>query len=187
LQGRSVLTTAALIAAGSSLPKLLVYDFRQDDPKKCTSARLRKFRLVQSISSLKRIPSSAIVLNPTSSRTLSHQDRELVQREGLVALDCSWNLSEGVFDRNIPGINRRLPLLLAGNPTNYGIAGRLSTAEALAAALILTGFRQPAEVILSLFKWGETFLSLNHDPLEKYAIANSPELSALEEEFFGLR
>lgn len=187
LQRESVLPIIDRMVAGSSFPKLLVYDFRQDDPKKCTSARLRKFRLVRSLASLKRIPSSAIVLNPTSSLTLSHEDRELIQREGLVALDCSWNMSEDVFDRNIPGINRRLPILLAGNPTNYGIAGRLSTAEALAAGLILTGFRQPAEVILSLFKWGETFLSLNQDPLEKYAAANSPELSALEDEFFGLR
>jgi len=96
-------------------------------------------------------------------------------------------LSEGVFDRNIPGNNRRLPILLAGNPTNYGIAGRLSTAEAIAAALILTGFRKPAEVILSLFRWGETFLSLNQDPLESYAAARSSELSSLEEEFFGSR
>jgi pre-rRNA-processing protein TSR3 len=134
---------------------------------------------------MRRIPSSAIVLNPTSSKTLSLEDRELIQRNGLVALDCSWNLSGGIFDRNIPGNNRRLPLLLAGNPTNYGIAGRLSTAEALAAALILTGFRQPAGVILSLFKWGETFLSLNHDPLESYAAAKSSEVSILEKEFFG--
>jgi pre-rRNA-processing protein TSR3 len=126
-----------------------------------------------------------MVLNPTSSKTLSQEDRESSQRGGLVALDCSWNLSEGVFDRNIPGNNRRLPTLLAGNPTNYGIAGRLSTAEALAAALILTGFPRSAGAILSLFKWGETFLSLNHDPLEKYAAAKFSELSQLEEEFFG--
>jgi pre-rRNA-processing protein TSR3 len=136
---------------------------------------------------MRRIPSSAIVLNPISSKTLSLEDRELILRSGLVALDCSWNLSEGVFDRNIPGNNRRLPILLAGNPTNYGIPGRLSTAEALAAALILTGFPKRAKVILSLFKWGETFLSLNHDPLEKYAAAKSSELSFLEEEFFGSR
>ncbi len=165
----------------------MVYDFRQDDPKKCTSARLRKSRLVQSLSNLRRIPSSAIVLNPTSSKTLSLEDRELIHRNGLVALDCSWNLSEYVFDRNIPGNNRRLPILLAGNPTNYGIPGRLSTAEALAAALILTGFRKQAEMILSVFKWGGTFLSLNHDPLESYAGARSSEISFLEEQFFGSR
>src|SRR5712692_3798305 len=173
------------IATRSSAPRLMVYEFRQDDPKKCTSARLRKFQLAQSLTSMGRIPSSAIVLNPTSSKTFSREDQESIQHGGLVALDCSWNLSEVVFDRNIPGNNRRLPILLAGNPTNYGIAGRLSTAEALAAALILTGFREPAGAILSLFKWGETFLSLNQDPLEKYAAAKSSELSQLEEEFFG--
>jgi len=175
------------MATASSFPKLLVYEFRQDDPKKCTSARLKKSRLVQSLPNMRRIPSSAIVLNPTSSKTLSREDRELIQHNGLVALDCSWNLSESVFDRNIPGDNRRLPILLAGNPTSYGIAGRLSTAEALAAALILTGFQQPAQVILSLFRWGETFLSLNQAPLESYAAAKSSEISLLEEEFFGLR
>ena len=186
LHGESVVPSTARTVAGS-FPRLLVYEFRQDDPKKCTSARLRKSRLVQSLPNMRRIPSSAVVLNPSSSKTLSREDRELILRNGLVALDCSWNLSEGVFDRNIPGNNRRLPILLAGNPTNYGIAGRLSTAEAIAAALILTGFRKPAEVILSLFRWGETFLSLNQDPLESYAAARSSELSFLEEEFFGSR
>jgi pre-rRNA-processing protein TSR3 len=185
LHVESALPGIARTTAESNVPKLMVFEFRQDDPKKCTSARLRKFCLVQTLPSLKRIHSSAIVLNPTASKTLSREDRELAQHYGLVALDCSWNLSEGVFNRDIPGNNRRLPVLLAGNPTNYGIAGRLSTAEALAAALILTGFWQQARVILSMFGWGETFLSLNHDPLEKYAAAKSSELSAFEDEFFG--
>jgi pre-rRNA-processing protein TSR3 len=187
LQKEFVLPNVARVTTESSFPKLLVYDFHQDDPKKCTSARLRKARLVQNLPNMRRIPSSAIVLNPTSSKTLSLEDKELIQRNGLVALDCSWNLSEAVFGRNIPGNNRRLPILLAGNPTNYGLPGRLSTAEALASALILTGFRKPADQILSLFKWGETFLSLNHDPLESYTSAKSSEISFLEEEFFGSR
>ena len=187
MRGDSIKSDVGVVTLVPSAPKLMVYEFRQDDPKKCTSARLRKFRLVRSLGSPKRIPSSAVVLNPTSSVTLSRQDRELVQQEGLVAIDCSWNLSEDIFERDIPGINRRLPVLLAGNPTNYGIARRLSTAEALAAALIITGFQQPAKAVLSLFKWGETFLSLNRDPLEKYAAAHSPELSHLEQEFFGSR
>ena len=127
MHGESVAPSTARIVARSTLPRLLVYEFRQDDPKKCTSARLRKSRLVQSLPNMRRIPSSAIVLNPTSSKTLSLEDRELILRSGLVGLDCSWNLSEGVFDRNIPGNNRRLPILLAGNPTNYGIPGRLGT------------------------------------------------------------
>jgi len=170
--------------ARSLLPRIMVYEYRQDDPKKCTSARMRKFKLVQNLHSLKQIPPKAIVLNPTSPKTLSHEDRKLVETNGLVGLDCSWNLSDEIFDRNIPGENRRLPVLLAGNPTNYGIAARLSTAEALAAALVITGYTEHATEILSLFKWGKTFLSLNKEPIEKYASAEPSKISLIEDEYF---
>ena len=166
-------------------PRLMVYEFGQDDPKKCTSARLRKFQLARNLRSLRQVPPRAIVLNPTSSKTLSREDRATILYHGLVGLDCSWNRSDQVFDRNIPGENRRLPLLLAGNPTNYGIAGRLSTAEAQAAALILTGFQEEGEKIMSLFKWGPTFLSLNREPLEKYSMAQPSGLFAIEREYFS--
>jgi pre-rRNA-processing protein TSR3 len=169
----------------SRSPRLMIYDYRQDDPRKCTSARLRKFQLVHHLRSLGQISHRSIVLNPISSRTLSHDDRKAIREHGLVGLDCSWNLSDQIFDRNIPGENRRLPLLLAGNPTSYGIAGRLSTAEALAAALFLTGFRESGEKILSLFKWGPTFLSLNREPLKKYSMARSSDLSLIEREYFS--
>ncbi|HZY47311.1 MAG TPA: DUF367 family protein [Candidatus Bathyarchaeia archaeon] len=162
----------------------MVYEYRQDDPRKCTSARLRRFRLARNLRSLKQIPSHAIVLNPTSGKTLTSEDRELIQHYGLVGLDCSWNRSENILHRNIPGENRRLPTLLAGNPTSYGIPGRLSTVEAIAAALVITGYRTHAREILSLFKWGETFLSLNEEPLERYAKAKPSELSLLEGEYF---
>lgn len=181
-QSRSVFSSQV---SRSISPRVMVYEYRQDDPRKCTSARLRKFGLARNLSSMSHIPSRSIVLNPTSSKTLSIEDRNLVQKQGLVGLDCSWNLSDGIFDRNFPGENRRLPLLLAGNPTSYGIAGRLSTAEALAAALILTGYQEQGEKILSLFKWGATFLSLNHEPLEKYSSAQPSDLSLIEREYFS--
>jgi pre-rRNA-processing protein TSR3 len=165
-------------------PRILIYDFRQDDPKKCTSAKLQKFHLASELHSLKQIPRSAIVLNPSSNKTLSVQDRELVQRYGLVGLDCSWNLSEDIFEKNIGGENRRLPLLLAGNPTNYSSRGKLSTAEALAAALIITGFDREAEQILEIFSWGHTFLSLNKEPLSDYAQASPDQMAQKEREYF---
>ena len=163
----------------------MIYEYRQDDPRKCTSARLRKFQLAHGLRSLGQISPKSIVLNPTATRTLSNEDRESIMHHGLVGLDCSWNLSEQIFVRNIPGENRRLPLLLAGNPTSYGIVGRLSTAEALAAALILTGFSGQGEKVLSLFKWGRTFLTLNRDPLEKYSKAQPSDLSIIEREYFS--
>ena len=88
--------------------------------------------------------------------------------------------------QRIPGEARRLPALLAGNPTNYAVRGKLSTAEALAAALFITHFTTEAERILSLFKWGPTFLALNREPLEAYAEASLSNLPNVEAEFFDL-
>src|SRR5713101_5395298 len=99
----------------------MVYEYRQDDPKKCTAARLRKFGLVEQLHTLKRIPTSSIVLNPTAQYRISKDDRALIENNGLVGLDCSWNKSESVFLQHIPGVARRLPALLAGNPTNYAV------------------------------------------------------------------
>jgi len=144
----------------------MIYDFHQDDPRKCTSAKLRKFRYARPLFHLSKIPRNAIVLNPASEETLSHSDRTVIQQYGLVGLDCSWKKSEEIFARKFSGKNRRLPPLLAGNPTNYGMLGMLSTVEALASALIITGFRKEGEKILSLFNWGDTFLTLNEEPLE---------------------
>ena len=165
-------------------PRILIYDFHQDDPTKCTSAKLQKFHLARELRSLKEIPRSAIVLNPSSNLTLSFQDRTLIERYGLVGLDCSWNLSEDILQNNIKGENRRLPTLLAGNPTNYSIRGRLSTAEALAAALVITGFEKEGQRLLAVFNWGDTFLTLNKELLETYSRTLPREMSNQEQEYF---
>jgi pre-rRNA-processing protein TSR3 len=165
-------------------PRILIYDYHQDDSSKCTSAKLQKFHLAQQLRSFKQIPRSAIVLNPSSNLTLSFQDRSLIEQYGLVGLDCSWNLSEDTLQNDIKGENRRLPTLLAGNPTNYSIRGRLSTAEALAAALIITGFEKKALRLLAVFSWGDTFLTLNREPLETYSRMLPGEMSKQEQEYF---
>lgn len=165
--------------------RVMVYEFRQDDPKKCTSAKLRRFNLARNLPSLSRIPALSIVLNPTSSTTLSKDDSSIMERYGLVALDCSWNLSKDTLNRRIPGENRRLPTLLASNPTNYGIPERLSTAEALAAALYITGSKLHSKRILSIFAWGGTFFSLNQDPLKEYSESPGWKIAEIERDYFG--
>jgi len=164
----------------------MVCEYRQDDPKKCTAARLRKFGLVESLRNIRRVPISSIVLNPVAETRISRDDQLLVAEHGIVGLDCSWNRSEGIFSQKIPGIARRLPALLAGNPTNYSILGKLSTVEALAAALFITGFAEQADRILALFKWGPTFMALNREPLEAYAESSASNLETEESEFFDL-
>jgi len=183
LRGRATIPTNRDLDRDST-PRVMIYDYHQDDPRKCTSARLEKLHLVESLRSLQQIPRSAIVLDPISNKTLSFEDRSAIDQYGLVGLDCSWNRAETVFEENIRGEHRRLPTLLAGNPTNYSIRGRLSTAEALSAALMIVGFDKRALQLLAVFKWGETFLTLNRDPLREYAKTPAQLMLSCEREFF---
>lgn len=165
--------------------RLYVYLLKQDDPKKCTSARLKRFKLAKPIFKKRHIPRKATLLNPFAGSVLFHGDRETVLYGGLVAVDCSWKKVEQVFSKRFEGIERRLPTLLAGNPINYGKAHRLSSAEALASALYITSFKDKAREVLRPFKWGHTFLELNMSPLEEYFSAKDrSEIIKIEREFF---
>ena len=149
--------------------KLYVIRRGEDDPRKCTALRLAKFKLVEMVDSPR-----GILLNPFAKRILSPRD----ETEALTALDVSWNLLKS-FPPYEP--SRRLPFLIAANPINYGKPYRLSTAEALAAALYILGFRERAEEIMSKFKWGPHFLDLNRGRLERYRRAENMELAERKE------
>ncbi len=151
-----------------------------DDPKKCTARRLAKFDLATLHRSDRATP-SGIVLNPHAERALSPADREAADR--LVALDCSWETAEAAMF-SLDGLHRALPFLVAANPINYGKPFRLTTVEALAAGLVILGGRAHAERILDPFKWGNTFLELNAEPLDRYAgCADSTEVVSVQNEY----
>ena len=152
-----------------------------DDPDKCTARKLSKFDLAK----LHRSPSHTpygIVLNPFVDRALSPEDRSRSER--VIAVDCSWeSAEESRFDR--PGIHRALPYLLAANPINYGRPYALTTVEAMAAALCILDEWSQAEEILGKFRWGETFLELNENPLMAYAAcSDSTEVVAVQGQFY---
>jgi pre-rRNA-processing protein TSR3 len=164
--------------------RIVVYNAKQDDPRKCTAAKLRRFGLVREVLQTRFLPKRAIVLNPFSEVALSPADRGRIEKFGLVGFDCSWELAEKVLLKNVKGTSRCLPVLIVGNPVNFGKATRLSTVEALAAALYIVGFEQEAKRLLSLFKWGHTFLDLNHERLECYKNArDSSEVVELQKRF----
>ena len=164
--------------------KLLVYHARQCDPKACTALKLKKFGLVKVFFSPSKVPRNSIVLNPLSTKVISKEDRKYLKK-GIVALDCSWEHVSVVFSRlKKPVISRILPLLIAANPTNYGKISKLSTVEALSAALYILGQKPEAVSLLAKFKWGKTFLDVNSELLEKYSNRQSEEILAIQREYF---
>ncbi len=166
--------------AMSESTKVRVYVIRVwgDNPKLSTALKLVRHGLAVKASP-KEVPRGAVVLDPTSHIVLAPVDREHVLKSGLVVIDSSWN--RGIDDitavvRRLRGCRRRvLPLLKAGNPINYAIFTKLSSAEAIAAALYIVGLRDQALETLSKFKWGETFLKLNKEMLEEYSNTSTRE------------
>ncbi len=165
--------------------RITIYQAGQCDPKKCTALKLGRHGLVRIVSQIRFLSRRAIVLNPFSEVALSPMDRKRVEDSGLVALDCSWEHAEKVLKSHVRGTSRCLPILVAGNPVNFGKPTKLSTVEALVAALYIVGFREEAEKLLSVFTWGHTFLEINSERLECYAKAkNSSEVVSLQAKFF---
>ncbi len=153
--------------------------FRQDDPKKCTAAKLVKFGLAKSIP---RTRSDTIILDPFAKQTLLKKDAIIAQ--SITGIDCSWNLAGDAFAKKFAGFPRKLPPLLAGNPVNYSKLNKLTTVEAIAAAVFILGYEDLALTLLSKFNWGHTFYELNEHLLKDYSkIDSEKEIEPLLREY----
>lgn len=161
---------------------VFVLEMGQDDPTKCTAKKMIRMNLAKGVGKKFHASDWMLVLNPFAHRVLSSPDRGA---RAVVVVDCSWNQAQEVFFRKLGGKHRRLPTLLAANPTNYAKPGQLSSVEAVAATLYVLGEVREAERFMGIYKWGPGFLSLNHDPLESYREATSEGRVLREErEFF---
>ena len=150
--------------------KIHVLRFKQDDPKKCTAAKMVKFKIASDVRNTNK---KNLVLDPFSDKTLLPKDKSLVN--SIVGIDCSWNLADQAFSKKFIGVKRKLPPLLAGNPVNYSKLNKLTTAEAISASLFILGFKQEALDLLDKFKWGHTFYDLNQNLLEDYSKLESED------------
>ncbi len=162
-----------------------VYYEGDDDPKKCTARRLERFDKAILHRAMGQVP-YGVVLNPHAEQALSPADSDESPGKGtLVALDCSWESAEKAAF-SMPGVHRALPFLVAANPVNYGRPFQLTTVEALAAACCIFDEREQAVSLLEPFRWGETFLTLNEEPLRRYAdCADSTAVVAVQEEYLA--
>lgn len=166
--------------------RLYAYHAGQCDPKKCTSKKLERLGLLAFVPRPMSLPAGTLLLTPEAERALSRADAERAQRHGLSVLDLSWKVTEkvGGFPSVPKAVGRALPYLLAANPVNYGKPFILTSAEALAAALIILGEPDRGWELLSKFAWGEQFLLLNREPLAAYVeAASSAEVVAAQAEF----
>lgn len=156
-------------------PRLYVLRRRGCDPSKCTGLKLVRKGLAELVVKVGEAPRGALILNPFAQRVLTPLDRGVAEARGVLAVDGSWEGADRLFSTRLRGAHRRLPMLVAGNPVNYGTPHKLSTLEALAAALFILGFPKACERLLSLYKWGRSFIELNRELLEAYSRARSEE------------
>lgn len=144
-----------------------LYAFRDNtcDPRKCTVKRLERAGYLKIFTRIGQIPRNTLILDPTAEQALSPADRTV---RSLTVLDCSWEvLDTGAISSW--RIRRALPFLVAANPVNFGKACKLSSVEALAAALYIMGEKERAALVLSKVNWGIRFLEVNREPLDLYA------------------
>jgi len=162
--------------------KLYILHMRQCDPKKCTGLKLGRSGFVRIINHSSYLPAGTVVLNPFADKAFSPADKRNVERRGMTVVDCSWNQLEGRFKVKTRGRQRCLPLLIAANPINYGLIGKLSTVEAFGGALFILRKEILARTLLSKVKWGHTFLELNEELLSEYQSAeNSNQIVKTQE------
>lgn len=159
---------------------LFAYRDNSCDPRKCTVKKLEKAGFIKIFTKINQIPRNSLLLDPAAEQALSPADRLV---KSITVLDCSWD----VLDTHAVSswrIRRALPFLVAANPVNFGRPCRLSSVEALAAALYILGEERQAQTILAKVSWGIRFLEVNEKPLTLYARAkNSAEVVNIQHKF----
>ncbi|KAH8094510.1 DUF367-domain-containing protein [Cristinia sonorae] len=144
-----------------------MWDFDHCDPRRCSGKRLARMGLIQDLRVGQRF--RGIVVTPKATQPISPADREIIEKNGLAVVECSWARLEDVpFGKIASPHERLLPYLIATNPVNYGKPWRLNCVEALAAAFYITGFDAYAERLLGAFGWGGSFYKVNKHLLDHY-------------------
>ncbi len=158
----------------SAQPLIMVIYYGEDDPGKNTSLKMIRYGYARRIHP-RSIRGKPLVLNPYSHQVVYRGYRRVVEKYGLLVIDASWKKLNPARFKRIKGVHVKLPPLLAGNPVNYGKPCILSSIEAVAATLYITGYHTLYEKLLGLYKWMTTFHTLNKDLLRDYYNAETLE------------
>jgi pre-rRNA-processing protein TSR3 len=128
-----------------------------------------------------------VIITPNGKTVVSPADTPILLEHGAAVVECSWaRLAEVPFNKIGGKHERLLPYLVAANSVNYGKPWRLNCVEALAAAFAICGQWEWAEMILEPFTYGEAFLDINRELLERYAECEDAEgVKKAEEEWMA--
>jgi pre-rRNA-processing protein TSR3 len=168
---------------GAIFMNLYIYHANQCDPKRCTALKMGKLGYAKIIKNTYKLPRNSLLLNPYAETTVSIEDRDIIKKYGIMALDCSWKQAEKVFSITNAKNQRSLPLLIAGNPVNYGKPCKLTTLEAFIATLYIANYKNDAISLLDGFKWADTFIDINEELLEKYRGRSSAEIIEIQNKY----
>lgn len=166
--------------------KIYLWEFSQNDVKRDSGSKLKRWGYASQLRLGQSFP--GVVLSSEATQCVSPADREIVETFGVAGINCSWNrIDEIPMDKMGKGKNQRiLPLLVAANTVNYGKPFKMNTAEAIAACLYITGYKDDARMMLSPFSFGMEFLKLNQEALDAYsACASAEEVSALQDMYLN--
>ena len=144
-------------------------EFSQNDVKRDSGSKLKRWGYASQLRLGQSFP--GVVLSSEATQCVSPADREIVETFGIAGINCSWNrIDEIPMDKMGKGKNQRiLPLLVAANTVNYGKPFKMNTAEAIAACLYITGYKDDARMMLSPFSFGMEFFKLNQEALDAYS------------------
>ena len=163
---------------------MIVY-MAEDDPRKNTSLKMIRHGLAFRVHP-RRVKGRPLVLDPYSGEYLGPWNRGVIEKHGLLVYDCSWKKLARHRTVHVRGLHRKLPPLLPGNPINYARLCMLSSIEAVAATLYITGYHDLYGKLLGLYKWMNTFHALNEELLREYSRAENPEaLRRIIRDFWG--
>lgn len=170
--------------ANNDMPfKLAMWDFDHCDPKRCSGKKLERLGMIKNLRIGQKY--SGIIVSPNGKTVVCPDDREVVEQNGAAVVECSWTRLDEVPFNKIGGKHERLlPYFVAANPVNYGRPWRLNCVEALAACLAIVGHYDWAEMILSKFSWGLTFLKVNEELIEIYSKCTDHESVKQAEEAY---
>ncbi|SCN63203.1 ribosome biogenesis protein TSR3, putative [Plasmodium chabaudi chabaudi] len=161
--------------------KLFMIDYNECQNKKCSCKKLYRFKKIKKVQLNKKF--KGIVLTPFCDKYFSIDDKQIVEKNGLAVVDCSWksiDLLKKVKYTN----QRKLPYIIAVNSINYGKPYKLSCLESLAFCLYICNYNKQYNDILSIYKWSINFTNVNMEVLEKYKLClNHEDIKKAEQEF----